>query len=61
MWVGARVHLLLLCDVPSLVSQTIVAGIEHLTPIFFCLILSTCLYSFLGEFCEDECPGHTSW
>lgn len=44
--VEVRVHLPLLCDVPSLVSHTIVADIEDLTPICFCLTLSTCLYSF---------------
>lgn len=61
MWLGARVHLPLLRDVPSLVSHTILADIEHLTPILFLSDFVHLPVLLLGEFCEDECSGHSRW
>lgn len=60
MWVGARAHLPLVCDLPPLVSHITVVDIENLSPTFF-LSDFVHLSGLLDEFCEDECPGHTSW
>lgn len=58
MWVGHQGSSAPWCDVPSLVSHTIVVDTERLSPIFLGSHFVHLPVLLLGEFCE-ECPGHT--